>query len=281
MEIVRLVHAMKEVARRERRHGVKIGFVPTMGCLHEGHLSLVRKVKEVSDLVVVSVFVNPTQFGPDEDYESYPRDLARDVDLCIAEGVDYLFAPEAAELYPRGHATYVEVEGLSHTMEGASRPSHFRGVTTVVMKLFQIVQPTVAAFGQKDAQQAVILQRMARDLMLDTEVIVAPIVRDDDGLALSSRNRYLSAEERQAALAIPRALEGARHVVAEGQTRAEEVVAAAREVLEAEFLLEVDYVELVDSERLQPVEVVEGEALLAVAVRVGRTRLIDNTIIRK
>jgi pantoate--beta-alanine ligase len=280
MEIVRLVHAIKEVTRREARRGSKIGFVPTMGALHEGHLTLVRRVKEISDIVVVSVFVNPTQFAPGEDYESYPRDLARDADLCIAEGVDYLFAPQSGELYPPGHTTSVEVGELGERMEGKSRPGHFRGVTTVVLKLFEIVRPTVAAFGQKDAQQAIILQRMVRDLMLDVELVIVPTVRDEDGLALSSRNARLTPEQREAAAAIPRALEGARHVVAEGQQRPEEVIAAAREVLEAEPLLEVDYVELVDKERLRPVEAVRGEMLLAVAVRAGETRLIDNTIIR-
>jgi len=280
MEIVRLVHAIKEVTRREARRGSKIGFVPTMGALHDGHLSLIRRVKEVSDIVVVSVFVNPTQFGPGEDYESYPRDLARDADLCIAEGVDYLFAPQAGELYPPGHTTFVDVGELAKPLEGASRPGHFRGVATVVLKLLEILRPTVAAFGQKDAQQAIVLQRMVRDLMLDVELIVVPTVRDEDGLALSSRNLRLTPEQRRAATAIPRALEGARHVAAEGQRRPEEVIAAAREVLEAESLLAVDYVELVDTERLRPVEEVRGEMLLAVAVRVGETRLIDNTVIR-
>lgn len=280
MEIVRLVHTMKEISRRALRDGAKIGFVPTMGFLHEGHLGLIRRVKEFSDIVVVSVFVNPTQFGPDEDFDRYPRNLARDTDLCIAEGVDYLFTPEAEEIYPPGHRTFVEVEGLSDVLEGASRPGHFRGVATVVLKLFEIVRPTTAAFGQKDAQQAIVIQRMVRDLMLDVEVLVLPTVRDEDRLALSSRNKYLSAAQREAATAIPRALEAAQHVVAEGQDRRDEIVAAAREVIESQSALEIDYAEIVDMETMEPVEVMRGEKLLVLAVRCGATRLLDNAVLR-
>jgi len=280
MEIVRLVHTMKEISRRALRDGAKIGFVPTMGFLHEGHLGLIRRVKEFSDIVVVSVFVNPTQFGPDEDFDRYPRNLARDTDLCIAEGVDYLFTPEAEEIYPPGHCTFVEVEGLSDVLEGASRPGHFRGVATVVLKLFEIVRPTTAAFGQKDVQQAIVIQRMVRDLMLDVEVLVLPTVRDEDRLALSSRNKYLSAAQREAATAIPRAIEAAQHVVAEGQDRRDEIVAAAREVIESQSALEVDYVEIVDMETMEPVEVLRGEKLLVLAVRCGATRLLDNAVLR-
>lgn len=280
MEIVRLVHTMKEISRRALRDGTKIGFVPTMGFLHEGHLGLIRRVKEFSDVVVVSVFVNPTQFGPGEDFERYPRNLARDTDLCVAEGVDYLFTPEAEEIYPPGNRTFVEVEGLSDVIEGASRPGHFRGVATVVLKLFEIVRPTVAAFGQKDAQQAVIIQRMVRDLMLDVEVLVLPTARDEDRLALSSRNKYLTPEQREAATAIPRALEAAQHVVAEGQQRCDEIVGAAREVIESQPLLEVDYIEIVDMETLEPADVLQGEKMLVLAVRVGATRLLDNAVLR-
>jgi pantoate--beta-alanine ligase len=251
-----------------------------MGALHEGHLALVRRVRELSDLVVVSNFVNPTQFGANEDLDRYPRDLARDVDLCIREGVDVMFVPESAELYPAGASTWVEVEGLSTRLEGASRPGHFRGVATVVLKLFGIVKPDVAAFGQKDAQQAILVQRMARDLMLDVEIVVLPTVRDDDGVALSSRNVHLSPEERMAARSIPRALRAAEQRIESGERDAEIVESAAREVLEAEPVLRVDYVALVDTTRLQPLTRLEGEVLLAVAVFAGRTRLIDNTIVR-
>lgn len=280
MEIIRRVHSMKEVSRQGRAKGQKIGLVPTMGYLHEGHLSLVRRVKELSDLVAVSIFVNPAQFGPLEDFERYPRDLARDADLCIAEGVDYIFAPENEEMYPPGASTFVEVAGLSSRLEGASRPGHFRGVATVVLKLFEIVQPAVAAFGQKDAQQAILIQRMVKDLMLNVEILVLPIVRDADGVALSSRNVRLSAEERRSGRAIPRALEAARRAVAEGVRDPAKVVLAARQILDAEPLLRVDYVELVDGSELKPVTSLEGEMLLAVAVFAGDTRLIDNTVIR-
>jgi len=279
VEIVRRVQAMREVSNQARGRKLKIGFVPTMGFLHEGHLRLVRRVKELADVVVVSIFVNPAQFGPGEDFEAYPRDLARDADLCVAEGVDYVFAPEAREIYPPGSSTHVEVAGLSDVLEGASRPGHFRGVATVVLKLCEVVRPDLAAFGQKDAQQAVIVRRMVQDLLLNVEILVLPIVRDDNGVALSSRNKYLSPPEYEAATAIPRALEAARHVVAEGQTAAEEVLLAAREVIEAEELLTVDYLELVDPRSLEPVSVVDGERLLLLAVRCGSTRLLDNELL--
>jgi pantoate--beta-alanine ligase len=233
----------------------------------------------MADIVVVSIFVNPTQFGPEEDYDKYPRDLTRDADLCIAENVDYLFTPDAAALYPPGPRTYVEVSDLSHVLEGASRPGHFRGVTTIVLKLFEIVQPHMAAFGRKDAQQCVVIQRMVDDLMLDVEIVVLPIVRDEHGLALSSRNKYLSHEELAAARAIPAALDAARKVVAEGQTGSIEVVAAAMDVLAAEELLRIDYVELVDRESLEPAATVDREVLLLIAAYCGETRLIDNTLL--
>ncbi len=280
MEIVRRIQSMKEISRRERASGRKVGFVPTMGSLHDGHLSLIRRVREIADVVVVSIFVNPTQFAPGEDFEQYPRDLTRDADLCIAEGVDYLLTPDVGEIYPEGSCTFVEVEGLSELFEGASRPGHFRGVATVVLKLLHVVRPTVVAFGQKDAQQAILIKRMVRDLLLDVEILVLPIVRDEQDIALSSRNRYLSDNERRAAGAVPRALEAARHVAEQGQRRPEEIVLAAREVLEAEPLVEVDYVELVDTTRMRTVQSLDGDALLVVAVRIGTTRLIDNTTIR-
>jgi pantoate--beta-alanine ligase len=234
----------------------------------------------LTDLVVVSNFVNPAQFGANEDLERYPRDLARDADLCIREGVDVMFAPEASEIYPEGACTWVDVEGLSTRLEGASRPGHFRGVATVVLKLFEIVKPDVAAFGQKDAQQAILIQTMVRDLMLDVEIAVLPTVRDEDGVALSSRNVNLSPEERRAARAVPRALRAAEDSIRGGERDAEAVESAAREVLEAESLLRVDYVAVVDTTRLKPLSRIEGEALVAVAVFAGRTRLIDNTIVR-
>ncbi|HKQ62263.1 MAG TPA: pantoate--beta-alanine ligase [Candidatus Polarisedimenticolaceae bacterium] len=280
MELIRRVRAMRECSRRLRERGVRVGFVPTMGDLHAGHASLIRHVREQCGATVVSVFVNPTQFGPGEDYERYPRDLAKDADCCVAERVDYLFAPDVDELYPTDASTFVEVTGLSDRLEGRSRPGHFRGVCTVVTKLLNVVQPSLAGFGQKDAQQAAIVRRMVRDLMLDLELVVLPTMREADGLALSSRNRYLSAEERRAAVAIPRALEAARHVVAQGLHRPEEVVQAAREVLDAEPLLMVDYVELVDAASFDTVASLTGELLLLIAVYAGATRLIDNTELR-
>jgi pantoate--beta-alanine ligase len=280
LEIVRRVRSMKEVCRQARDNGRKIGFVPTMGSLHEGHLSLVRRVKELADVVVVSIFVNPTQFGPTEDYETYPRDPTGDADHCIAEGVDYLFMPSVEEMYPKGSQTYVEVHELSRLLEGESRPGHFRGVATVLTKLFDIVQPTLVGMGQKDAQQAAVVKRMVTDLMMDVEVLVLPTVRDADGLALSSRNRRLSPEDRQAALAIPRALDRARTALAAGQRQPAQIVAAAREVLDAEPRLTVDYVQLVDAETLSPAGEASGEMLLLVAVRTATVRLIDNTTLR-
>ena len=279
MDIVRRVHSMKEVSRQLRAKGRRIGFVPTMGALHEGHLSLIRRMQEMADVVVVSVFVNPSQFGPGEDFEAYPRDLPRDADLCAAEGVDVLFAPEEGDLYAEGARTWVEVEGLSARLEGASRPGHFRGVATVVLKLLNAVQPHAAAFGQKDAQQAILLQRMARDLLLDVEIVVMPIVRGEDGVALSSRNARLSDEERRAAGAIPRALRAAEEAIESGERDPAKIVEAARAVLEAEPILRVDYVDLVDTETLEPAASMEGERLLSVAVFAGKTRLIDNTVI--
>jgi len=274
MEIVRTVAAMRAAVA-----GRRVGFVPTMGYLHEGHLSLVREARARADVVVVSIFVNPTQFGPNEDLARYPRDLERDVAMLSKEGVDLVFAPEANEIYPAGARTFVEVEGLSDRLEGASRPGHFRGVATVVTKLFEIVRPEVAVFGQKDAQQALVIRRMVRDLIIDVEVVVAPTKRDEDGVALSSRNVYLSADERRAAGAIPRALAAARRALAQGERDPERIVAAARAVLDAEPLLRLDYLALVDAETLDRLERARGEMLLAVAVFAGKTRLIDNEVL--
>jgi pantoate--beta-alanine ligase len=281
MEIVRRARPMKEIVRSARAKGRRVGLVPTLGYLHDGHLSLLRRVKEISDIVVVSVFVNPAQFGPDEDFDAYPRDLARDADLCIAENVDYLFTPDADEIYPDGSSTFVEVQGLSDILEGATRPGHFRGVATVVLKLLEIVKPHAAAFGQKDLQQLVVVQRMVRDLSLDVEILAVPTVRDEDGVALSSRNAYLREEERIAARAIPGVLQMATRRVADGEWDAAGVVRAAREILESEPLVEIDYVELVEPATLQPLDEIAAEAYLLIAVRIGKTRLIDNILLRR
>jgi pantoate--beta-alanine ligase len=277
VDIVRRAHAIRDIVRRARESGLRVGFVPTMGALHEGHRSLIRAINEATDVSVVSVFVNPTQFGPGEDLEAYPRDQAADVDACVAEDVDYLFLPEADEIYASGGLTQVKVDELSDRLEGSSRPGHFQGVATVVAKLLNIVGPHVVALGQKDAQQVAIVQRMVEDLFLDVEIQVHPTVREDDGLALSSRNRFLSEEERAAAGAVPRALEAARRRVGEGETDAEKIVEAARTVIESEPLLRVDYVELVDRTLFTPVDALEKEGLLVMAIHCGTTRLLDNT----
>ena len=276
MEIIRKVHSMREISGQILAARRTIGFVPTMGSLHDGHLALVRRMKQLADVVVVSIFVNPAQFGPGEDFNSYPRQLTRDADLLIAEGVDYVFSPEADEIYPEGPATVVEVEDLSTRLEGASRPGHFRGVTTVVMKLLQIVRPTLAAFGQKDAQQAAIIRRMVDTLFLGTELLILPIVRDEDDVALSSRNVYLSPAERRQARAIYKGLCAAREAVEGGETDPDAVVRTAREIIEAEDLLRIDYLELVDGDLLRPIPAVEGRMILVAAVYAGATRLLDN-----
>jgi len=251
-----------------------------MGALHEGHIALVRRVKAQADFTVVSIFVNPTQFGPNEDFARYPRDLAKDAELLAREGVEVVFAPDPEEIYPAGSATFVEVAGLSDKLEGKSRPGHFRGVATVVTKLLAIVDPHIAAFGQKDAQQAAVIKSLVRDLMLNAEILVLPTRRDEDGVALSSRNALLSPEQRRAARAIPRSLEAAKAALEAGERDPARIVAAARTILAGERLLTIDYVELVDTEKLDPVAKVQGEMLLAVAVFAGMTRLIDNNVLR-
>jgi len=255
-----------------------VGLVPTMGFLHEGHLSLIRRARGECETVVVSLFVNPRQFGTGEDLDSYPRDEQRDARLAAEAGADVLFAPSMGEVYPQGYATTVEVAGLTDVMCGAARPGHFAGVTTVVTKLFNMVEPEVAYFGQKDAQQAVVIRKLARDLDMPVRVEICPTVRDADGLALSSRNAYLSADERERALGLSRALRAAEDAVDAGRITADDVLAAAGEQL-AQAGLEPEYLELRSAKDLTPVERVNGSTLLAVAARVGRARLIDNTIL--
>lgn len=284
MEIIRTVEWMKQATRGAREQGRSIGFVPTMGALHEGHLSLVRAAVAGHAPVVASIFVNPAQFGPAEDLSKYPRQLEKDVALLESAGVDYLFTPDAAEIYPPGFRTYVNVEGLSDRLEGASRPGHFRGVTTVVLKLLEIVQPNTAYFGRKDAQQARILRQMARDLNLDATIAVQPIVREPDGLAMSSRNAYLNTDERRAAASLSRALAAAAAAIKRGERDASALVQAARAVLDAEPLVRTDYVELVDEESFGPIGRVAASCLMLVAAYVGEpraTRLIDNLLVTK
>lgn len=264
---------------RARESGLRVGFVPTLGALHQGHRSLIRAINEGTDVSVVSVFVNPAQFGAEEDLNAYPRDQAADVDVCVAEDVDYLFLPDVEEIYPPGAATHVKVDGLSDRLEGASRPGHFQGVATVVTKLLNIIGPHVVAFGQKDAQQAAIVQRLVADLFLDVEILIHPTVREEDGLALSSRNQLLSEEERTAAGAVPRALEAARRRVDESETSAEKILEAARTVIDSEPLLRVDYIELVDRNVFTSIDVLEKDALLVMAIHCGTTRLLDNVVL--
>jgi pantoate--beta-alanine ligase len=281
MESIHTIEWMKQVTRAARAEGRVVGLVPTMGALHEGHASLVRAAKQQCSPVVVSIFVNPAQFGPGEDFEKYPRQGEADRRLLEALSVDYLFAPAAAEIYPAGFRTSVAVEGLSERLEGRSRPGHFRGVTTVVLKLFEIVQPRFAYFGRKDAQQARILRQMAVDLDLDTEVVVCPIVREPDGLAISSRNAYLSVDERRAATVLHRSLDAARAEISAGERDAVRLLARVRQLLGSEPAAGVDYAELVDAETLEPVVGLHRSCLLLLAVRIGRTRLIDNALIEE
>jgi len=272
---------MKQVARQARAEGRPVGFVPTMGALHAGHMSLVGAAKSECHPVIASIFVNPSQFAPGEDFQKYPRTLEEDRKRLEEAGVDYLFAPEAAEMYPQGFSTWVNVDGLSDRLEGRVRPGHFRGVTTVVLKLLEIAQPQKAFFGRKDAQQARLIQRMARDLHLDCEIIVCPIVREPDGLAMSSRNAYLNAAERRAATVLHRALDGARREIERGERDALRLSAAMREVVRGEPLAQPDYVELVDAETLEPVTRLRRACLALLAVRFGATRLIDNLLIEE
>jgi len=280
MEIIRTISWMKQAARQARAENHVIGMVPTMGALHDGHISLLRRAKSECSKVVASIFVNPTQFGPNEDLSKYPRTFESDVAKLESAGVDILFAPDAKEIYPAGFTTYVTVEGLSDRLEGRSRPGHFRGVATVVLKLFEIVQPQFAFFGRKDAQQTRILQRMLQDLNSDVELVLCPIVREPDGLALSSRNAYLNPEERRAALILHRALEAARAEIARGTRDALTLQNVTRSVLSQEKLARVDYVEVAGADNFEPIVHIGAQpAYLLLAVFIGKTRLIDNLLI--
>jgi pantoate--beta-alanine ligase len=283
MEIINRRKRMMSVARRLRREENRtIGFVPTMGALHEGHLSLIHEARAMCDVVVVSVFVNPAQFGPAEDFNSYPRDLTRDSALLAEYNVDYVFAPTVEEIYPPGFSTYVAVEGLSDQLEGAARPEHFRGVTTVVAILLNVIRPDFAFFGQKDAQQAILVKRMVRDLAFSAEIVVVPIVREESGLAMSSRNNYLDDDQRRAATVLNRALSKAREAYEEGEHSAARLIEVARATIEAEPLARIDYVSLNDAETLEKLEKIEDRpALVSLAVFIGKTRLIDNLVLGK
>jgi|SRR5215813_5599478 len=271
---------MTALSKEAHRSGKRVGLVPTMGALHEGHLALVRTARSQSDVVVVSIFVNPTQFGPKEDFSKYPRTLEKDAELLKAEKVDFIFNPSVEEMYPPGASTWLTVEGLSEKLDGRSRPGHFQGVTTVVSKLFNIVQPDIAVFGQKDAAQAAIIRKMARDLDFDVRIVICPIVREKDGLALSSRNVYLNPEQRKQATVLYRSLMRVQTLVDQGESNAARLIAVGRQVIAEEPQVRLDYFEIVNWETLDPAPDVSQGALVAVAAYVGETRLIDNVVLQ-
>ena len=280
MRVCHSIDELRAASRTGRREGKSLGLVPTMGALHEGHLSLVRAAKAQCDLVVVSIFVNPLQFGPNEDLAKYPRNFDRDRDLLAKEGADFIFAPSVEEMYPPGAVTYVTVEGLSDKLCGGSRPGHFRGVTTVVSELFNIVEPGRAFFGQKDAAQSIIIRRMVRDLNIPVRVVVCPIVREPDGLAMSSRNAYLDAGQRKSALVLYRSLTAVQERFDQGERKAHVLIDAGKQTLAHEPLVRLDYFEIVDPETLDPVDDLSRGGLVAVAAFLGNVRLIDNIVLR-
>ena len=281
MEIYGEISKVRAAVKAWKKEGLTVGFVPTMGYLHEGHKSLIDAARKENDRVVVSIFVNPMQFGPTEDLESYPRDLKKDAALCEAAGVDITFHPEPEEMYVDGFCSYVDMNGLTAELCGKSRPIHFRGVQTVVLKLFHIVTPDRAYFGQKDAQQLAVIRRMVKDLNVDTTIIGCPIIREADGLAKSSRNTYLSEKERQAALVLNHSLKAGKALVDAGETRASVIKSAITAEIEKEPLAKIDYVDVVDFDTITPVETLTGSILVAIAVYIGKTRLIDNFIVEK
>jgi pantoate--beta-alanine ligase len=280
MQIIKSIAEMQQWSSIHKKAGQRIGLVPTMGYLHEGHLSLVRQARQDCDLVVVSVFVNPIQFGVGEDFEEYPRDLTRDCDLLEQEQADVVFAPLVKDMYPEGYDSFVEVQGqITEKMCGASRPGHFRGVTTVVSKLFHICQPDLAYFGQKDAQQLLVLEKMVRDLNFPLKIVRVPIVREADGLALSSRNVYLDEQQRQEALVLSQSLRAAHKLIMDGERDPEKVRAYIRDIIETSPGAQIDYIEINRADDLASLERIEGSVLIALAVKFGTTRLIDNLLV--
>ena len=281
MQVITHIEELKQKIHDARTLGKTIGVVPTMGYLHEGHLTLMRQARREQGFVIATLFVNPLQFGPQEDYADYPRDLARDCELAESTGIDVLFAPAVDEMYPAGNGktlTFVDVEKITASLCGASRPGHFRGVATVVTKLFNIAEADVAYFGQKDAQQVAVIRRMAEDLNMNVKIVAVPIVRESDGLAMSSRNKYLDSAQRQAALVLSRSLERAATLLAVGERDSSLIVATVRDLISQEPLAEIDYVSLVDPLTMEALDRVETRALLALAVKFGKTRLIDNML---
>lgn len=279
MKISGNIKEVRDTVKEWKKQGLQVALVPTMGYLHEGHLSLIKRATEENDKVVVSIFVNPMQFGPAEDLTSYPRDLGRDTALCETAGVAMIFHPEPEEMYADDFCSYVDMSGLTEELCGKSRPVHFRGVQTVVSKLFHIIPAGRAYFGQKDAQQLAIIKRMVRDLNFDIEIIGCPIIREEDGLAKSSRNTYLNADERKAALVLVRSLTKAKELIAAGERDAKTVIAAIQEVISFEPLAKADYIEIVNFDTIKPVDIIQGNILAAIAVYIGKTRLIDNFIL--
>lgn len=279
MKTIRTIDEMKAVVKGIKAQKKTVGLVPTMGYLHKGHLSLVKGSLNKADVTIVSVYINPTQFGPSEDFQEYPRDISRDAGLLRNLGVDYLFCPENEEMYPSNYFTFVEVHNLQDKLCGKSRPNHFRGVCTVVLKLFNIIQPDFAFFGQKDAQQVVILKKMIRDLNCRVKIIALPIVREHDGLALSSRNVYLNPEQRQAALCLYKSLRAAREMINSGERRSAPIVQKMKEIIRTEPEANIDYLEIVRSDSLETTDEIARDSLIALAVFVGKVRLIDNLLI--
>ncbi|SRR5579871_1025794 len=277
MQIIRTAHEMRAITRQIAAQ--TIGFVPTMGALHEGHLSLVRTAKEKCDTVIVSIFVNPTQFSPNEDFTRYPRTFDQDCELLKRANADFVFAPATEEMYPSGATTYVTVEGLSDRLDGKSRPGHFRGVTTIVSKLFHIVQPNIAFFGQKDAAQVAVIRKMVRDLNFPVEIVACPIVREKDGLAMSSRNVYLTPDERKSALALSRSLQKIETLFKNGNRNIEELISAGKQTLAEDSGVKLDYFSIVNPDTLEDIQNIDHPALVAVAAYVGKTRLIDNIVL--
>jgi pantoate--beta-alanine ligase len=273
------IHTVAEMRALRDQLAGPVGFVPTMGFLHEGHLSLVRKARAENDVVVVSIFVNPTQFGPREDFAAYPRDLKRDADLLQRDGTDILFVPSAEEIYPQGFNSWVRVDGVTQRLEGASRPGHFQGVTTVVAKLFNIVRPIRAYFGQKDAQQAIVINKMAADLNMNVAVAVLPTVREGDGLAMSSRNSYLNPEERQSATILFKALSFVRERYEKGERDTDRLRREMTRLIQGNPLADIDYVSIADRQTLEELSSIDRPALVSLAVRIGKTRLIDNILL--
>jgi pantoate--beta-alanine ligase len=279
VEIYHRISDIRDYVKARRREGKKIGFVPTMGYLHQGHLTLMERAKEENDIVIASIFINPTQFGPDEDYEDYPRNLEHDAKLAKGVGIDIIFAPKVEEIYLKDACTRVEVDDLTTKLCGASRPGHFRGVCTIVTKLFNIVNPDRAYFGQKDAQQVLVIKKMVEDLNFDVKIVVVPIVREEDGLAMSSRNKYLSTKEREAALILFKSLTLAKNMIEAGKRDANLIKSQIIKNIENEPLARIDYVHIANEKNLKEVDLVTGKILIALAVYIGETRLIDNILL--